>query len=258
MATIDLRKLLSHSLSASQRAHPRPADRPPLLNPQSLERLRGRLRSLRGLDERLFNGPPPLHAIFPPWSELGTARRWSELWRVLQNSGVRSEARWNKWGERERAGLLNAYAKMQATRLDGGRTVFSFVRKINRLLPSRTYLLVDPALPRLVSEDRRTFHAAPWGLHTFEGSWRLVSSFKTYEREGNLHLTFARNRKGEWLADVDIDRHQGLGHVADVLLHALTREDTDPYEIREVLIRSCQLDPGYRVVRGQHRGRANA
>lgn len=248
MASFDLRKVLDSTVVENLRAGRWPLEKPHILSPDSRAWLREQVRALRDLDKWLFE-PIPIEPIFPAFSEIQAAAHWAELWRVLDASGIHDESTWEEWSDPQKACLLNISAKMQCYYIDDTRTLFSFVESIEALLPSRTFALVDPELPDLVRARKEDFHAVPWGLHTFEGGWQVLASFKTYDTVGNLHLTFARNRRGECIADIDIDPHQGLGHWADVLLHAITREDTDPYDVLEILMRVQDIDPGYRVVR---------
>lgn len=248
MPSFDLRKVLSGELVDSLKAGRWPLDRPGILNPDALARFRGHLRVLRDLDKRLFE-PVSFELVFPPFEQVQTATHWEEMWRVLSASGIRDEADWDTWSDPQKACLFNTYAKMQEYVVDDARTLFSFVETIEALLPSRAFARVAAELPELVRNRDEDFRPAPWGLHTFEGGWGMLASFKTRESAGNLHLTFARNRLGEFIADIDIDPHQGLGHWADVLLHAITGEDTSPYEVLEILMRVQDLDPGYRVRR---------
>ena len=74
-------------------------------------------------------------------------------------------------------------------------------------------------------------------------------SFKTLkDSAGNIQLTFAENEAGEQLADIDLDDHTGLAHVADVLKHKFSGKNTDPYDIQQTLWFSQQLDTEYRLL----------
>lgn len=72
-----------------------------------------------------------------------------------------------------------------------------------------------------------------------------VGSFKTFEKTGNLQLTFARNSAGKFLVDADVDDHQGIQHAFDVLKHKFTSKDTHPFDIHQILLFFQNIDPGY-------------
>lgn len=250
MASFDLRRFLNPFVD-SLRAGRWPLENSEFFGAESLARLRRQVRALRDLDKWLFE-PVPIEPVFPSFAEIQTAGRWGGFRRVLDASGVRDEVTWRKWSDPQKACLLNVRAKMLRYFLGGCQTLFDYVESVETLLSSRLFARVDPSLPGLVRARDQDFHPAPWGLHAFEGGWQVFSSFKTYDTAGNLHLTFARNRRSECIADIDIDPHQGFGHWADVLLHAITREDTDPYDVFEILRRVQDIDPGYRVRRRRH------
>jgi hypothetical protein len=50
------------------------------------------------------------------------------------------------------------------------------------------------------------------------------------------------------MADIDLDDHKGLGHVADVLKHKFSGKETDPYDINQILYFAQQLDAEYRLL----------
>jgi len=73
-------------------------------------------------------------------------------------------------------------------------------------------------------------------------------SFKTNDEQGNLQLTFAYDAEDRLVADIDIDDHSGIRHAWDVLKHIVTRTETDPFDIHEILIATQNLDPGYELL----------
>lgn len=200
------------------------------------------------IDETCFVEPDKVRPVFPDFVEIQNGQRWSELRRVLQKSGIADAAAWNGLQERQKAGLLNLYVKMQREVVDGGRPVVSFVERITEFRPARIFAMVEKALHDLVPRHVTGFHAVSGALHEFGEGWNLVDSFKTFDGAGNLQLTFAQNATGEFKADIDIDDHQGTEHAADVLKHKITGKDTHPYDIREILIYFQGLDPGYDLV----------
>ena len=85
-------------------------------------------------------------------------------------------------------------------------------------------------------------------LHGGEPGWTMIGSFKTSDATGNLQLTFARDRAGQLVADIDIDDHLGIRHMWDVLKHIVTGTETNPYEIHDILADAQKVDPGYELV----------
>jgi hypothetical protein len=67
--------------------------------------------------------------------------------------------------------------------------------------------------------------------------YHTVSSYKTFDRYGNLQLTL--QRKGDtgtdYAADVDIDDAQGVEHIFKVLRNSI-EGPTNPYDIRDILL----------------------
>jgi hypothetical protein len=48
--------------------------------------------------------------------------------------------------------------------------------------------------------------------------------------------------------NIDLDDHAGVQHAGDVLKHRFSDDDTDPYDIHEILIHfqsHLGVDPGY-------------
>ena len=59
-----------------------------------------------------------------------------------------------------------------------------------------------------------------------------------------------RESDGKLAADIDIDESSGIGHGMEVIRNGATKQKTNPYFIREVLLNTDpenhSLDPGYR------------
>ena len=70
-------------------------------------------------------------------------------------------------------------------------------------------------------------------------------SFKTGDKTGNLQLTFA-TKGNEWQIDADLDDNRGIKHAFDVVKHKVSRRDTHPYDIHQILTMFQNIDPGYR------------
>jgi hypothetical protein len=186
------------------------------------------------------------HTQFPSFEDVRTLDRWSDLARIMDNSGI-GEAEWETLSEEQKAGLLNIYAKLQSVVVDGESLVKS-VESVSSIHPERIYTVVRADLMDRVSRDAATFHEACPLLHTGERGWKLIDSYKTKDAMGNLELTFARDAEGRLVADIDIDNHLGFLHGFDVIKHVVTGKETNPYEIREILVTKQSIDPGYELV----------
>jgi hypothetical protein len=184
---------------------------------------------------------------FPSFEEVQTVERWGDLARIMGNSGI-GEAEWDALSDEQKAGLLNIYAKLQNVVVDGEPVVKS-VESVSTIHPERIYTVVRADLMDRVSRDSATFHEACPLLHTGERGWKMIDSYKTKDPMGNLELTFARDTEGRLVADIDIDNHLGLLHGFDVVKHVVTGKETNPYEIRDILVTKQAIDPGYELVK---------
>lgn len=202
------------------------------------------------IEEILFVEPARVQPSFPSFTEIQSESQWKELARILSESGIDNAAAWNKLKDLQKAGLLNIHAKTQNQLVKSGSAVLTFIQKVTRFEPARIFALVRPELIGLVREFPEGFHPVPGTLHEFPSGWKLIEpsgSFKTYDKAGNLQITFAQNAAGQFMTDIDLDDHQGIEHAADVLKHKITGKDTHPYDIHEILIFFQGLDPGYEL-----------
>ncbi len=200
------------------------------------------------IHEVFFVDPDEVTPQFPAFTDIQGQARWVALARLLRDSNISSAEAWNGLNNEPRGGLLNLYCKMNATQLAGERPVTDFVQKVERFLPARIFTRVDPNLINLVRGAAQTFHAVPGALHSFDPPWQPTvpdNSWKTFDPAGNIQLTFATDGNNNFLADIDIDDHQGIQHAFDVIQHKVTGKDTHPYDIHEILIFFQHLDPGY-------------
>lgn len=199
------------------------------------------------IDEAFFVEPNQVTPVFPSYEDLHAKPQWTELHAVLQTSQFDAQ-KYAALGDLQKAGLFNLYAKMKAQAVDAGQKVFSFVDRITEIKPARILVLVKRELIGLVRTFQEGFHPVPGALHEFPTGWTRIDpsgSFKTYDRAGNLQLTFAQNAQGALLVDADIDDHQGVEHAFDVLKHKFTGKDTHPYDIHQILVFFQGSDPGY-------------
>jgi hypothetical protein len=151
-----------------------------------------------------------------------------------------------------RAGLLNILAKMARTPLPDNSTVLDHVDSLYRVRGDRVFANVATALRDLVKTGvaAQLFREVDGSLHRPDPAFRLVDSFKTPEPHGNLQVTFFASLQPplRYTADIDIDDAGGIAHVFQVIEHTVTDEDTNPYDIHQILIAQQMLDPGYRLL----------
>lgn len=206
-------------------------------------------RSIGKIDEILFIDPDHAKASFPKFSSLksGKTKRLAE---VLKHSGYTAQ-KYHHLSDLRKAGLFNLFSKMESTTLPNHSTVFSHVSKITKVKPARIFAKVSGDLIECVRNEREGFHAVSGTLHDPPNGWKHVKdgpgSFKTSDRAGNLQLTFFENQKGDYLVDADIDDHQGIEHAFDVIKHKVTKKDTHPYDIHQILILFQGIDLDYEL-----------
>src|SRR5262249_13544451 len=92
-----------------------------------------------------------------------------------------------------RAGLLNTYTKMKATRFENGRDVFAYVSSVLRIRGARFFATAQKELRDEVKNSihSRLFQEVSGALHTPPPGFTLTDSFKTLDRYGNLQLPFS-------------------------------------------------------------------
>ena len=192
------------------------------------------------------------------YADLAAKSYGGELIRILQNSAINQVA-WNALNPRNRATILNLSAKMSRETVADGSTLITFVDSINRTWldighRERIYVRVSGTLLEALRAYPEVYFSVGGSMHHFppDDNWTPVNSpdsFKTlHDSAGNIQLTFARNTTGALLADIDLDDHKGLQHVADVLKHIFSGKDTDPYDIQQILRFFQQLDAEYQLL----------
>jgi hypothetical protein len=150
----------------------------------------------------------------------------------------------------QKAGLLNLFAKMANTPLPDQSKVLDHVDSLYRVRGDRVFGNVSLALRDLIKigATGELFHEADDALHTPPPGFERKGSYKTPDPYGNLQVSFFSNPQTlELKADIDIDDAGGIQHAFQVIGHAITRSDTSPYDIHEILIYHQFLDPGYRL-----------
>jgi len=201
----------------------------------------------------------PDHANPHPieFADLAGKSYGAELRRILDASHIDAVV-WASLDKRNRATILNLSAKMSKETVKDGTPLITFVENIDRNWldlkhRERIYAHVLSDLLPALRDFPQVYFSVSGGMHKFPpGGWTPVSapdSFKTLkDSAGNIQLTFAINLAEDFLADIDLDDHTGLEHVADVLKHKFSGKDTDPYDIQQILWFSQQLDAEYRLL----------
>ncbi len=166
---------------------------------------------------------------------------------TLEGATVSGAELYRALDEKQRAGLLNLYAKMTSFRFDEARSVWSSVQRVYRIRPDRIFVDVEVDLRdrvksalsthRFRDRDAGGFRDANDRLHTPPPGFASGGSFKTTDRYGNLQLSFFSSLIAPltFKVDADIDDAAGIGHAFQVLNHWITGGDTDPYDIHQIL-----------------------
>jgi hypothetical protein len=169
--------------------------------------------------------------------------------KVLAFEGKIGRQLYDALDDIRKAGMMNIVAKTEQTPLTNGRTVFSYIQKLNEIRGDRFFCVVPKELreetKNSVAED--LFDEAPSTLHHPPAGFDHAGSFKTPDRYGNLQLTFFM-KGDDCVADIDIDDASGLEHVFQVVRNKLSGKPTHPYSIHEILVAHQKIDPGYRFV----------
>jgi hypothetical protein len=207
------------------------------------------------LDHQFILVPDPdkvIDVTFPSYAQLG-----GDLKKVLENSSVegdedkKGKALFDALKRLRAAGLLNLYAKMKATRFDGGIDAFSFVTSLRRVRGERFFADVKKEFRDAVKNSMHThlFEEVSGSLHKPPPGYKLDDSFKTQDGHGNLQLTFFRKEDAlEFIVDADIDGSKGLEHAFDVISHTITGKDSHPFDVHAILLKAQEIDTGYRLV----------
>lgn len=185
---------------------------------------------------------------FPDYGDLSEdlRRLLDKSSNVLSFVGRTGRELYESADEVKKAGVLNIAAKAGATLLPNGRTVLSYVQELRELRGDRFFAVVSKELREETKhgEDGRIFKSVDGRLHHPPPGYSPAGSFKTFDRYGNLQLTFFMNGD-DCVADIDIDDAGGFEHIFQVLRNKLSGKPTHPFNIHEILVASQGLDPGY-------------
>lgn len=147
-----------------------------------------------------------------------------------------------------KAGFLNIVAKAGDVDLQDGQTCAQHFGSVLRFEQDRVLFRTTAALVEETAESNG-FHKVSGALHEPLSGYQIISSYKTFDRYGNLQLTFQRRGDigNDYVVDVDIDDAQGVEHVFQVLRNSVNGP-TNPYDIHDILLEDQHLDPGYSFV----------
>jgi hypothetical protein len=168
---------------------------------------------------------------------------------VMSFAGVHGADLYDRLDDIRKAGFLNIITKCRATVLPvlpEPRSVLGYLQELRELRGDRFFCLVSQELREEVKNAAGggLFDEVSGSLHHPPPGFEPAGSFKTPDHYGNLQLTFFASST-EWVADIDIDDANGLGHAFQVLRNELTGRPTHPYDIHQILALHQQLHPPY-------------
>ena len=146
-----------------------------------------------------------------------------------------------------KACFLNITAKSAVTLLQDGQRVLDHMLGMVRMEQDRLFMQVTAALVEETAHSTASFHSVSAALHDPLPGYKIISSFKTFDRYGNLQLTFQRRGDTgvDYAVDVDIDDAQGVEHIFQVLRNSV-HGPTNPYDIHDILLQQKPVvDPLY-------------
>lgn len=165
-------------------------------------------------------------------------------------AGASGASLYQKLGPLRKACLLNIAKKASHP---SGAHCFSRIGGLLLSRQDRIFAFVDASLPAELTASP-VFTSADSSLHKPLPGFQLTGqSFKSRDAHANLQVTLMKSSaSGALAADVDIDESSGIEHGLEVIRNAVSGGKTNPYLIREFLLRADflehTLDPGYDFV----------
>lgn len=193
-----------------------------------------------------------VRAQFPKFATLPSEAQalLSQSDQVVGFPGLSGAALYDGFDDVRRAGFLNIVTKCAHTRLSNGRTVLSYFADPGCQLREARGDRFFARVPKELREETKNsvadnlFDTAGSLLHHPPKDASPAGSFKTPDRAGNLQLTFHASGD-EFQSDIDIDDANGFAHIFQLIQNIGGR--THPYNIQQILVRTQELDPGYRL-----------
>jgi hypothetical protein len=208
----------------------------------------------------------PKKVVRVQFPEYGAPEVPGDAWALLDRSanvlnfaGKSGKELYGALDDIRKAGFLNLVAKAHRTRFtaqqDNPPSALSFIQELIELRGDRFFALVPGELrsATINSVHQELFHEVDGSMHTPPAGFASDRSFKTFDRAGNLQLSFFAGIGGKVALDMDIDDAQGFDHLFQVVGN-LFGGPTHPYNIHEILIALQELDPGYRLIVRETKG----
>ncbi|MBN9662408.1 MAG: hypothetical protein J0H49_29685 [Acidobacteria bacterium] len=180
----------------------------------------------------------------------------AQLRTILETSAIdtqptqQGQSLYDALDPQRKACLLNIAVKASATILGDGSDCLSHMGGLLKLRRDRFFVKTTAALFEETQNASRLFHEVSESLHHPPDGYQSAKSFKTFDKYGNLQLSFFRQGEtgDHYLVDVDIDEAQYLQHAFEVIRNAVLDHTTNPYDVHEVLVGGQKLNPGYDFV----------
>lgn len=190
-------------------------------------------------------------AIFPDYSRLPP--KWQAVMdRSGQAAGIGGADIYAALSFRQKACLLNIFAKAQATQLPDGSTVIDHLGHLREIRQDRVFLTVDATLSaQLDASDASSgafYHRGGIDgvLHRARENFDKYASYKTHDKRGAFDITLSHDGR-VWMAEMDIDYYRGFRHfVFEVAYNHVLDTRTDPVKVEKILRERQGIDPGYR------------
>ncbi len=189
-------------------------------------------------------------AVFPVYEELPPRLRdiLEKSPHVKAHDGLSGKNLYDNLGDNEKSVLLNIAAKAQATVFPDQSTVLDHLTTLLSIGKQNINSTVSDELPKEADMGVKSnvFNSVTSLLHRAPEGYKKIKSYKTSDRQGNLHITLSGNGTS-YIADIDVDENHGFNHILEVLDDILPYQMTHPYKIGQILFAKQGIDIGYRL-----------
>lgn len=193
----------------------------------------------------------PDAVTFPGYAQL-PAKWQGVMERSGQAEGISGADIYAALSYRQKACLLNIFAKAQATTLPDGTAVIDHLGHLREIRQDRIFLTVNPALAAQLDASNASggafYHRGGIDgvLHRAREDFDKYASYKTHDRRGAFDITLSHDGTA-WMAEMDIDYYKGFRHfVFEVAYNHVLDTRTDPVKVEKILREKQGIDPGYR------------